>query len=750
MNDLFQTENAVLNPELIQKLNDLYDQGRLQVEAPIKVNKLSYSLPDANAGKILDASVINTLKQTGTVLAYNHEKNTFETLPIELVSEGTGTSLVSKNEGTQLKVKSIKGLGGIKINSNDKEVLISDTPFNDSEILKSIKSLEINKAPKSHDHPLYASKTDVKLLGNEIKIKADKNHDHKEYAHKTDLKVLKAELSPKPVDLSAYAKKTDLKPLVERKELTGLAKVSDLGAIVKESIKLNKNINEELRNFSKKDHSHDNLLNHTHLKELESKIPKDFATKKDIADLDYEKANLIHGHNTGQISGLSETLSGLGTTYLKIDGSNHMEAPLGINTAPRAGSVLDILSSDTGTIGNVSTGSITFNYGAGGYYNESLSFEYDVYAYRDFPSGRVYSATAKVVTGTDNGNSDSIYNITLSWGEVTGADGYRVVVMADNYYGASGNFYFDMGGTSATIGRIDVGYVTELTSYYTSGTPTVTPTSTAAGSDFYLDKAGDLHSTGDFYFGNFPTLSLGNDNGLTLTGGHAKVLSIPTTANVNLGGISLKAGRVPTGNHIVFPQGYGGASSPGIRFEGGQTDGGLAMDDGILEFWNNFSRYVTPVGGRLQAVFRIDTRTGYESEGFIVGGSSPSGTGAVAIGVNFNTFDVNLNYYGYGSTCVGTDVGSAGISGNGHLGVKYDFYAGRDIIVNSTGGMKIGTATTQKIGFYNATPIVQPSAYTITNPSTDRAFDVSSTSVNELAAVLGTLIGDLKSLGLIG
>ena len=38
----------------------------------------------------------------------------------------------------------------------------------------------------------------------------------------------------------------------------------------------------------------------------------------------------------------------------------------------------------------------------------------------------------------------------------------------------------------------------------------------------------------------------------------------------------------------------------------------------------------------------------------------------------------------------------------------------KDIILNTTTGTKIGTSTTQKLGFYNATPIVQPSAVTTT------------------------------------
>ena len=45
---------------------------------------------------------------------------------------------------------------------------------------------------------------------------------------------------------------------------------------------------------------------------------------------------------------------------------------------------------------------------------------------------------------------------------------------------------------------------------------------------------------------------------------------------------------------------------------------------------------------------------------------------------------------------------------------------GKNIIVNTTTGTKIGTATDQKIGFWNATPVVQPSAYTQTYATADK------------------------------
>jgi len=75
---------------------------------------------------------------------------------------------------------------------------------------------------------------------------------------------------------------------------------------------------------------------------------------------------------------------------------------------------------------------------------------------------------------------------------------------------------------------------------------------------------------------------------------------------------------------------------------------------------------------------------------------------------------------------------------------------GVNLILGTTTGTKIGTATSQKLGFYNATPIVQPSAYTTSNVTTDRTYDANATTLDEVADVLGTLIADLKSLGLVG
>ncbi len=52
------------------------------------------------------------------------------------------------------------------------------------------------------------------------------------------------------------------------------------------------------------------------------------------------------------------------------------------------------------------------------------------------------------------------------------------------------------------------------------------------------------------------------------------------------------------------------------------------------------------------------------------------------------------------------------------------------------------------IGFLDKVPMAKPGTYNVVNESTDRSYDVNSTSVAELARVLGTLLRDLDDYGL--
>ena len=64
-------------------------------------------------------------------------------------------------------------------------------------------------------------------------------------------------------------------------------------------------------------------------------------------------------------------------------------------------------------------------------------------------------------------------------------------------------------------------------------------------------------------------------------------------------------------------------------------------------------------------------------------------------------------------------------------------FDGVNLVLGTTTGTKVGTATTQKLGFYNATPVVQPAAVA-------DATDAASTQ-----ARLNDLLARLRTLGII-
>lgn len=53
------------------------------------------------------------------------------------------------------------------------------------------------------------------------------------------------------------------------------------------------------------------------------------------------------------------------------------------------------------------------------------------------------------------------------------------------------------------------------------------------------------------------------------------------------------------------------------------------------------------------------------------------------------------------------------------------------------------------VGFYGVTPVTRPSAYTVTNHTADRVFDADTVAVEELADIVGSMLIDLNSQGLL-
>ncbi len=95
--------------------------------------------------------------------------------------------------------------------------------------------------------------------------------------------------------------------------------------------------------------------------------------------------------------------------------------------------------------------------------------------------------------------------------------------------------------------------------------------------------------------------------------------------------------------------------------------------------------------------------------------------------------------------------GTGTIAATGHITMS----DAKNIVVNTSTGTKIGTATTQKLGFWNATPVVQPIASTDT--STGAAGGTSTIYLNttftgaggSAAYTVGGIATALKAIGLL-
>jgi hypothetical protein len=129
-------------------------------------------------------------------------------------------------------------------------------------------------------------------------------------------------------------------------------------------------------------------------------------------------------------------------------------------------------------------------------------------------------------------------------------------------------------------------------------------------------------------------------------------------------------------------------------------------------------------------------------DGFTVNALDPSitpalGTGSMSLWTNVTPLTTqNVSLTGAlkvysGATLIGT------IDQTGSLFLFTD---------NGGNGVKFNTS---RMGFFNHAVGTQPAAYTVTNPTTDRALNVTADTLPQVAQVLGTLIADLQSLGLL-
>lgn len=367
--------------------------------------------------------------------------------------------------------------------------------------------------------------------------------------------------------------------------------------------------------------------------------------------------------------------------------------------------------------------SVAFNTGAeapnSNYISGGYTFEFRVYAIKTIAGVKYISPTYTLGSGVDPNNSNPM-TVDPSWSAVTGADSYRVFISDPAYLGTdfTGNFaYYDTTGTTVHFG----GALTDPEDSMTGFDEALTPT--AGHPDFYIDsKTGVLsNGTNTFNFGGAINATSFTGSGAGLTGISASGITAGTLA-VPYGGTGLNtcgSDKVLTGNATgAF------TCESNLTFDGNTAtiSTGNSTQLALNVTSNNFTRFQvqntnTSGSGSLYAIasFNVLSNLGYTQFAYYGNGTN-NGT---RWGQSLTGF-AELSNVSIGGGSQGFIIGNLDalplIFGTSALerfrltGNTLQFSEGHNFVFGATTGTKIGTATSQKLAFYNSTPVVQRGA----------------------------------------
>jgi hypothetical protein len=260
-----------------------------------------------------------------------------------------------------------------------------------------------------------------------------------------------------------------------------------------------------------------------------------------------------------------------------------------------------------------------------------------------------------------------------------------------------------IGGTSDTGEKLQVTGTAKITGATTfgsditlspTGNSTITQNASTGNYNQILFRVNSVTQSSILALGNSLYFSIdGSSTQLTLlTGGNVGIGTATPTAKLHVSGNAIVTGTIAVGGTATF------LNPSSVNIVGTATLVGTT------------ARNTSSASGNTQCGFYLENGT---SNGQLY----KAGTGYTTlktIAANdlgfYNAAAGNisiLNDFASGSiilTAGGSSTAQWTIGANGDLTAA----DGENIIVGSTNGTKIGTAATQKIGFWNATPIVQP------------------------------------------
>jgi len=380
------------------------------------------------------------------------------------------------------------------------------------------------------------------------------------------------------------------------------------------------------------------------------------------------------------------------------------------------------------------------------------------------------AATFRTSIGAGTGSGTIIGSTGASDNAVIRADGTGGVTIQP------GSVFFTDAGWLSTSGAVNTGVLVADAGVQirASTAPTVLKLMNADGTDggfhfqqskvtvasnanvFIGYQAGDSLTSGLQNVGIGVNALTANTTGQTnvAIGPGALADNLDGSSNVALGVDALVANTSGIGN-LALGSGTLNANTTG--------NSNTAIGSGALE---------NSIGGGKNTGIGVDALIEMETGGFNVGigptvigslitGNTNIGIGAYAL---YSLIEGNDNigvgndtgyglYYGDNNVVIGNGVTIT--DGDNQLNIVDTIHSDDHTVGNLQFG-PLGApvleidGTTPGFAFFNGTPTAISAAYTPTNVTTDRSYDANSTSIDEIADVLGTLIADLQAKKIIG
>lgn len=239
------------------------------------------------------------------------------------------------------------------------------------------------------------------------------------------------------------------------------------------------------------------------------------------------------------------------------------------------------------------------------------------------------------------------------------------------------------------------------------------------------------------------------NNRFELVGGISSVGTGPT--NSRLGDNS---GLHQTGSHNTS---LGAGAGQGMSGANGDYNTSVGKDAGLSLTAGSYNTFTgaRAASNSLALTGEVNTASGYSSLYKLEGGDENTALGSLSLW-SLVSGDENTAvgaYAGFGSTgsrnvFIGHDAGYLE-TGSDKLYIS-NSNTSSPLIYGEFNAGGVLQFNCSKMGFFGATTVTQPTGYTaFTNRTPDRTCDADSTSIAELADILGTLIEDLKSLGIL-